>query len=130
MTTKSKKRGVSAAIGTLGSGAIVDAITAEETLEILSTLIRAVREKYGQDPTSPSVILSEVGPSGEIYASVVRYGAKYAQEKQVVVSVKTKTLGEAVRELSKRWLDVGRASERLSQLVGFDDEFVDVPDGS
>ena len=88
-----------------------------ETLAILLTLIQAVRERYSRDPTSPGVILSEVDAAGTIYASVVRYHAKWAQQKEVVASVRAKTLPEAVRGLSARWLQVGRAGERLHNLV-------------
>jgi hypothetical protein len=88
-----------------------------DTLEIPLTLIQAVREKYSRDPTSPGVILSEVDAAGVIYASVVRYHAKWAQQKEVVASVKAKTLREAVRGLSARWLQVGKAGDRLQRMV-------------
>src|SRR5580658_6678266 len=92
-------------------------IEARDTISILTTLIQAVREKYSRDPTSPSVLLSEVGPSGDVYASIVRYHAKWAQQKEVVASVKAKTLPEAVRGLSARWLQVGKAGDRLQRMV-------------
>jgi hypothetical protein len=100
---------------TMKTGTTGDAIAVET---ILHTLIQAVREKYSRDPTSPGVILSEVGPSGEIYASVVRYHARFAEQKEVVVSVKAQTLTEAVLELSKRWVRSGKACERLHSLIG------------
>lgn len=88
-----------------------------KAFSMLYTLIQAVREKYSRDPTSHGVVLSEVGPSGSIYASVVRYHARFAEQKEVIVSVKTTTLSEAVRLLSRRWLVSGKANERLHSMV-------------
>lgn len=85
--------------------------------EILTALIRAIRERYNRDPTAPSVILSEIGASGEYYTSVVCYHAGFAQQKEIVVSVKAKTLPEAVQELSKKWLQIGKAEATLARCV-------------
>ena len=85
--------------------------------QILATLIQAISEKHRQDPTRPSVILGEVGPSGELYGSIARYHAPFGREKEVVVSAKAATLPLLVRELARKWMEFGKAGERLRSMT-------------
>jgi hypothetical protein len=79
----------------------------------LPELTRAVCEEYKSDPSAPSIIISYVEKAGSnvertgFYASVIRYYARYGQERRMVCCVSGfDTDVAAVEALAKKWLDL------------------------
>lgn len=65
----------------------------------LMSLIRAVVDKYPDDPCTPSVTLSWLPDRQEWYASVVRYHERFGMGKQVVTKVSAPTFEACVQQL-------------------------------
>jgi len=73
------------------------------TNNLLSQLSQAVSFSFPDDPTRPGIVISSL-KDGQVYASVVRYGAKFVKGKQVVCSVYADSLDSAVTKLGESFL--------------------------
>jgi len=82
--------------------------------EGMRLLTNAAAERWPLDLTRPGIITSCISGGGAgYYMSVVRYHAKYAEQKEVVVNAKGETLLETLNELAKRFLEKGQAEDKL-----------------
>jgi phenylpyruvate tautomerase PptA (4-oxalocrotonate tautomerase family) len=83
---------------------------------LIEKLTRAVCQAYRADKCSPSVILSHL-PSGEFYASIVRYCDLYAKDKFRVISAKADTFDGAVVKVATEWMQNQHALDNLAASV-------------
>ena len=69
-------------------------------MEELEELTRSVCDRFGDDPSAPSVVVSHLQPVGTWYAAIVRYRARYGEDKYCVVSCYGNSAAEAIAELA------------------------------
>ncbi len=76
----------------------------------LTKVLKAIGEKWKEDPSRASLVLSDLGADG-FYASVVRYKKAYGEEKEVVAGAKASSLQSAVTmvmlKLKEKGIDLG-----------------------
>jgi hypothetical protein len=70
----------------------------------LTKLTDAISEKWKDDPSCPSLVLSSIG-RGEYYAAVHRFAGRYGEGKLVVANAKGSTLASAVHVLAEKLLE-------------------------
>jgi hypothetical protein len=73
------------------------------TSDLLVKLSKAASFAFKTDGTSPGVVVSHL-KDGQVYVSVVRYGAKFAKGKEVVCNVYGDNLDNALVKLSEQFL--------------------------
>jgi hypothetical protein len=73
------------------------------TSDLLIKLSKAASFAFKTDGTSPGVVISHL-KDGQVYVSVVRYGAKFAKGKEVVCNVYGNDLDSALFALSQTFL--------------------------
>ena len=80
----------------------------------LSVLVTKLREAYPNDPSAPCVQLASL-PSGEFYASAVRYAEKFGEGKKVVASCKASTLAGAMKVVIAKLVEAGVVPSQASE---------------
>ncbi len=71
--------------------------------ELLVKLSKAASYAFKDDATAPGVLVSHL-KDGRVYASVVRYGAKFPRGKMVVCNVYSDDFDAALKTLSELFL--------------------------
>lgn len=68
----------------------------------LLDLTDAVCERYADDPSAPSIVLSKLGPT-RFYAAIVRYKQRFGEQKYNVCKAEGVTQYESIHLLAKEW---------------------------
>ncbi len=86
------------------------------TVDTVKSLLVAISTAYPNDLTSPGIVLSYL-KNGLVYGSIVRYHAKYGENKQIVFSKQSESLGEVLRGLSSELLNRQDIFDKLRNSI-------------
>jgi hypothetical protein len=90
-------------------------IVKQGNISLLDLVAKALTYKYNDDPTAPSVIVSQL-KNGDWYSSAVRYLKPFGGERKVVFKAQGDTSTEALRNLAQQITQDGKQINPIDQL--------------
>jgi ribosomal protein L44E len=89
----------------------------ERPTNTLGLLLQGLAESYSNDKTAPGVQFGYLRKEGLFYCAIHRYTLAYGEGKYVVCSATASTIGEALREVAKKWMKRGEILAKLRDVL-------------
>jgi len=85
-------------------------------LDLIKSLSKSLTEKYGKEPSAPSLLISWLGSSW--YVSLVKYNGSYGTQKQVLISIEDYDLTKSLKLLANNWINAQTSElDKLKKLL-------------